>query len=92
MIKIDIACNEMIQIFCLFEVFRPTREYFSQWEKIETSPLPVKAYTSEESSYALGSLCNLTGLPNLPTAYNRYHITALTNDNSYTTDVSKIRY
>ena len=72
MIKIDIACNEMIQIFCLFEVFRPTREFFSQWEKIETSPLPVKAYTppweSEESSYALGSLCNLTGLPNLPTA------------------------
>ena len=69
MIKIVIACNEMIQIICLFEVFRPTREFFSH---IETSLLPVKAYTppweSEESSYALGSLCNLTGLPNLPTA------------------------
>ena len=53
--------------FCLFAVFRPTREFFNH---LKTSPLPVKDYKfwpmplSKESSLACHTYCD-TGLMKL---------------------------
>ena len=60
----EILWNRLFCLFCLFGVFRPTREFFTH---METSPLPVKG-------------CRDRGLnPDLPHTRQTYGIVTVSN-------------